>query len=140
MSGLISRWRLVPSLTKVKESRPRLRPVAILKVRGVATNVRNAGKASVKSSQRTRATARHMSAPTRIRAGTVAYVGSSEKIRGKERKVKTRSLPDRVGAGATEGCGTPRASAPPVNEKMSSEINRQVGVKIILPYRSKALL
>lgn len=26
MSGLISRWRPVPSLTKVKERRPRLRP------------------------------------------------------------------------------------------------------------------
>jgi len=35
-----------------------------------------------------------------------AGCGSSDKIRGKERKVKTRSL-------KTEGCGTPRASAPP---------------------------
>ncbi len=57
MRGLISRWRPVPSLMRVKESRPRLRPVAMLNVRGVATRVRNAGKASLKSSHRTRATA-----------------------------------------------------------------------------------
>ena len=61
MSGLISRCLPVPSLTKVKESKPTLRPVAMLKVSGVATSVRNAGKASLKSSQRTRATAPHMS-------------------------------------------------------------------------------
>jgi len=54
MSGLISRRLPVPSLTKVKESRPRLRPVAMLNVSGVATSVRKAGKASLKSSQRTR--------------------------------------------------------------------------------------
>jgi len=57
--GLISRWRPVPSLMRVKESRPRLRPVAMVKVSGVATRVRNAGKASLKSSHRTRATAIH---------------------------------------------------------------------------------
>src|SRR6266571_6663932 len=57
MRGLISRWRPVPSLMRVKESRPRLRPVAMLNVRGVATRVRNAGKAPLKSSHRTRATA-----------------------------------------------------------------------------------
>ena len=59
MRGLISRWRPVPSLMRVNESRPRLRPLAMLKVRGVATRVRNAGKASLKSPHRTRATAIH---------------------------------------------------------------------------------
>ena len=44
----------------------------MLNVSGVATSVRKAGKASLKSSQRTRATAPHMSAPTRISAGAVA--------------------------------------------------------------------
>jgi hypothetical protein len=38
MRGLISRRLPVPSLTKVKERRPRLRPVAMLKVTGVATS------------------------------------------------------------------------------------------------------
>jgi hypothetical protein len=33
--------------------------------------------------------------------------GQAKKSGAKERKVKTRSLPDRVGAGATEGCGIP---------------------------------
>ncbi|MBZ5660269.1 MAG: LuxR C-terminal-related transcriptional regulator [Acidobacteriia bacterium] len=41
---------------KVKESSPRLSPVAMLKVSGVATSVMNAGKASLQSSQRTLAT------------------------------------------------------------------------------------
>ena len=72
MSGLISRYLPVPTLIKVKESMPRLSPVAMLNVRGVATRVRKAGKASLKSSQRTRATAPHISAPTRISAGAVA--------------------------------------------------------------------
>src|SRR6202035_1024070 len=43
MRGLISRYRPVPTLIKVKESIPRLRPVAMLKVSGVATRVRKAG-------------------------------------------------------------------------------------------------
>ncbi len=44
MSGLICRIFPVPSLMKVKERRPRLSPVAMLNVKGVATIVRNAGK------------------------------------------------------------------------------------------------
>ena len=45
MRGLI--WRIfpVPILMKVNESRPRLSPVAMLKVSGVATRVINAGNA-----------------------------------------------------------------------------------------------
>ena len=59
------------TLRNVKESMPRLRPVAMLNVSGVATKVRKAGNASVKSSQWTFATAPHISAPTRMSAGTV---------------------------------------------------------------------
>src|SRR6266852_9761837 len=73
INGLISRALPVPILMNVKESRPRLSPVAMLNVRGVATSVINAGKASLKSSQRTLATEPHISAPTRISAGAVAY-------------------------------------------------------------------
>ena len=50
ISGLISRWRPVNSFTNVNESNPRLNPVAMLNVSGVAISVRNAGTASVKSS------------------------------------------------------------------------------------------
>src|SRR5882672_10888769 len=73
ISGLISRALPVPILMKVNERRPRLNPVAMLNVRGVATRVMKAGNASLKSSQRTLATEPHISAPTRIRAGAVAY-------------------------------------------------------------------
>ena len=72
--GLTSRRLPLASLRKVKEIRPRLRPVAMLKVSGVATTVRKAGKASVKSSQWTRATARHLKLPTKIRAGAVGSI------------------------------------------------------------------
>src|ERR1700722_20651373 len=75
ISGLMSRYFLAPIFKQVNESRPRLSPVAMLNVNGVATNVRNAGKASLKSSQRTFAIELHISAPTRISAGAVAYVG-----------------------------------------------------------------
>src|SRR5580698_6617365 len=53
MSGLICLILPVPILMKVKESRPRLSPVAMLKVSGVAIDVMKAGNASVKSSQST---------------------------------------------------------------------------------------
>ena len=62
---------------KVKERRPRLSPVAMLKVSGVATVVMKAGNASVKSSQSTFAKDAHMSAPTKMSAGAVAYVGTA---------------------------------------------------------------
>ena len=47
----------------------------MLNVSGVATSVRKAGKASVKSFHRTLATAPHMSEPTMMSAGAVAYEG-----------------------------------------------------------------
>src|ERR1700722_10712739 len=72
MRGLICRIFPVPILMKVNESRPRLNPVAILKVSGVAIDVINAGNASVKSFQSTLASEAHISAPTRISAGAVA--------------------------------------------------------------------
>jgi len=72
ISGLTSRCLPLPSFTKVNDKTPRLRPVAMLKVSGVATSVRKAGKASLKSSQRMRATAPLISTPTRTRAGAVA--------------------------------------------------------------------
>jgi len=72
IKGLICFIFPVPILMKVKESRPRLSPVAMLNVSGVATVVMNAGNASVKSSQSTLARDAHMSAPTKIRAGAVA--------------------------------------------------------------------
>jgi hypothetical protein len=56
-SFLRASWMSVlPTLIKVKESMPRLRPVAMLKVSGVATRVRKAGNASLKSSQRSHMT------------------------------------------------------------------------------------
>lgn len=51
MSGLTSRCLPLPTFTNVNDKTPRLRPVAMLKVSGVATSVRNAGNASLKSSQ-----------------------------------------------------------------------------------------
>jgi hypothetical protein len=47
ISGLISLRRPVNSLRNVNESNPRLRPVAILNVSGVAINVKKAGTESV---------------------------------------------------------------------------------------------
>src|SRR5208282_3723945 len=80
ISGLISRYRPVHSLRNVNESNPRLNPVAKLNVSGVAISVRNAGTASVKSSHLTLATAPHISAPTKISAGAVAYDGIAATI------------------------------------------------------------
>ena len=72
MRGLICLIFPVPILMNVKESKPRLNPVAMLKVSGVATRVIKAGNASVKSCQCTLAREAHISAPTRIKAGAVA--------------------------------------------------------------------
>ncbi len=63
MSGLICRIFPVPILINVNESKPRLKPLAMLNVSGVATSVINAGKASVKSCQWTLAREAHMSTP-----------------------------------------------------------------------------
>ena len=63
ISGLISWYRPEPTLPKVKDRRPRLSPVAMRKVSGVATTVMNAGNASLKSSHFTRAMQPHISAP-----------------------------------------------------------------------------
>src|ERR1700693_2073914 len=71
--GLISLRFPVEIFRNVKEIMPRLKPVAMLKVRGVATRVRKAGKASVKSFQLTLATAPHMREPTMM--GAVAKEG-----------------------------------------------------------------
>src|ERR1700730_5893437 len=62
-------------LATVKEISPRLRPVAMLKVSGMATMVTNAGKASVYSSHFTLGVNSVISAPTRIKAGAVANTG-----------------------------------------------------------------
>ena len=45
ISGLMSRYFPAPIFRHVKESKPKLSPVAILNVSGVATSVRNAGNA-----------------------------------------------------------------------------------------------
>jgi hypothetical protein len=44
MSGLISRYLPEPTLMRVNESRPRLRPVAMLNVSGLARIVERLGK------------------------------------------------------------------------------------------------
>src|SRR2546426_10976330 len=69
--------RIFPAatLTTVKEISPRLNPVAMLKVSGVATMVTKAGNASVYSSHFTLAMDWVISAPTRISAGAVAKAG-----------------------------------------------------------------
>ena len=72
MRGLTSFRRPAKSFRKVNDNSPRLNPVAMLNVNGVAIRVRNAGIESVKSSHFSLATAPHMSAPTMIRAGAVA--------------------------------------------------------------------
>ena len=54
---------------------PRLNPVAMLNVSGVASMVMNAGNASVKSAHFTCAMDCVINAPTRIRAGAVAKPG-----------------------------------------------------------------
>src|ERR1700756_1066235 len=69
---LISRNFPAPTLMQVNDSKPKLNPVAILKVSGVATSVRNAGKASLKSSHSILASDPHINPPTRIKAGAVA--------------------------------------------------------------------
>src|SRR5229473_1680745 len=83
---------------------PRLKPVATLNVRGVATNVRKAGNPSLKSSHCTRTTDLHISAPTSISAGAVAYEGialtSGEKNGATRNSAAIATLPSPVRAPA----------------------------------------
>src|SRR6266850_1405301 len=72
---LTSRYFPAPSFTVENEITPRLNPVAMLNVSGVASMVINAGNASVKSAHLTCAMDCVINAPTRIRAGAVAKPG-----------------------------------------------------------------
>ena len=72
MSGFI--WRIFPdaTFTIVYEINPRLSPVAMLNVRGVASIVTNAGTASLKSCQAICEIDCVIRTPTKINAGAVA--------------------------------------------------------------------
>src|SRR3954463_2086218 len=75
---LISRYLPEATFTAVYAITPRLNPVAMLKVNGIATTVINAGNASVKSAHCTRAIDCIIKAPTRMSAGAVAKPGIAE--------------------------------------------------------------
>src|SRR5271170_7353224 len=79
------------SFTTVYEISPRLRPVAMLKVSGVASMVINAGKASLKSFQFTSAKDCDIKTPTKIRAGAVAYAGIA--VASGEQNIARRNSP-----------------------------------------------
>src|SRR2546423_1922497 len=74
---LTSRYLPAPSFTMENEITPRLNPVAMLNVSGVASMVMNAGNASVKSAHFTWAMDCVINAPTRISAGAVAKLGTA---------------------------------------------------------------
>src|SRR5579864_7878363 len=104
ITGLTSRNRPAATFTNVYEINPKLSPVAILNVSGVASRVTNAGIASVKSDQTTRPIDSVISAPTTIKAGAVAYPGiavaSGVKKTAKRNSPATKTLLNPVRAPA----------------------------------------
>src|SRR5215469_192697 len=95
-SRLISRTFPDATFTTVYEINPRLSPVAILNVRGVAIMVMNAGTASLKSLHSMCAIDCVISAPTTMSAGAVAYPGmaaaSGEQNMAARKKIATNTL------------------------------------------------